>query len=114
MFYAFNQNNSGGSFIMDDNVAHFVIIEADSVDAACDKAEEVGIYFDGIDKGYDCECCGDRWYQPWDSEETPMIYGQDPADYEDMWTPEGKAYAYVYYKDGTKRSYIQKPKGEEA
>ena len=28
------------------------------------------VYFDGIRKGIDCECCGDRWYgaEEWDEE----------------------------------------------
>ena len=23
-----------------------------------------GLYFDGVDMGFDCECCGDRWGPP--------------------------------------------------
>lgn len=23
-----------------------------------------GLYFDGVDMGFDCECCGDRWSAP--------------------------------------------------
>jgi hypothetical protein len=22
-----------------------------------------GVYFDGIERGLDCDCCGDRWYR---------------------------------------------------
>ena len=25
------------------------------------KACDIGIYFDGVANGADCECCGDRW-----------------------------------------------------
>lgn len=66
LFYKFDQNNSGGAFDIDDKVCHRVIIEADTIDEAIDKAEELGIYFNGVDKGIDCECCGDRWYVPMD------------------------------------------------
>lgn len=113
MFYEYSQNNSGGSFIMNDEVAHFVIIEADSADEANGKAEEVGIYFDD-DYSMDCECCGTRWSRAWsnEGEEKPTIYGQDIADYRDMWSGD-KAYAHVYYKDGTKMSFVNKPEDAE-
>lgn len=60
-FYVFDQNNSGGSFITDSNLCHRIIIEADSEKEADEKALELGCYFDGVDSGMDCECCGDRW-----------------------------------------------------
>jgi hypothetical protein len=47
-FYEFDQNNSGGSFVVNDKVCHRVII---------DKAETLGIHFDGWG---DCSCCGNR------------------------------------------------------
>lgn len=109
-FYTYNQNNSGGTFIINDDVAHYVIIEADNARAANDKAEDVGIYFEGCDSGTDCPCCGDRWYSPWadDGEEAPMIYGNAPEDFDDIWARHGKAYCHVYYADGTKVSHVNK------
>lgn len=65
MFFHFNQNNSGGFFDIDDNVRQCVIVEADNADHANDIAREIGIYFNGISRGRDCECCGDRWYPVW-------------------------------------------------
>lgn len=62
MFYEYSQNNSGGSFILNDNVGVYVWIEAPSREVAHAIATTKGIYFDGVEKGYDCECCGDRWY----------------------------------------------------
>lgn len=67
MFYEFDQNNSGGEFEVDENLCQTVIIEADSLEEAEKKAFSMGIYYDGVDEGIDCPCCGDRWYQP-DSE----------------------------------------------
>ena len=64
-FYEFHQNNTGGDF--DTDMPRFMWIEASSEEEACAIAEEHGVYFDGIDKGYDCPCCGDRWYRPWRS-----------------------------------------------
>lgn len=62
MFYQFDQNNSGGSFDVDENVCHRLFIEADSLEEATDKAESLGCYWDGVENGIDCPCCGDRWY----------------------------------------------------
>ena len=47
-FYTFSQNNSGGDFIIDDDVAEYVIIEADNGDEALNIAENVGLYFNGV------------------------------------------------------------------
>lgn len=60
-WYKFEQNNSGGSFDVDDKVCHRLFIEAKSFNDAVKKAEELGCYWDGADKGIDCSCCGDRW-----------------------------------------------------
>jgi len=60
-FYEFNQNNSGGSFTVNDKVCHRVIIQAHSPSEARQKALDIGIYFDGCALGLDCSCCGDRW-----------------------------------------------------
>ena len=66
MFYKFWQNNSGGNYDTDIDVGlnHQVIIEADTKDEALEKAFNIGIYFDGVRAGRDCECCGDRWSSP--------------------------------------------------
>ena len=61
MFYEFNQNNSYGYFDTDDKLCHVLIIEADTFQEAISKAEELGCYWDGVSKGIDCPCCGDRW-----------------------------------------------------
>jgi hypothetical protein len=62
--YCFDQNNSGGNFIDDENngLGYRVYIEAIDADHANSIAEKIGIYFGGVGLGYDCECCGDRWY----------------------------------------------------
>lgn len=56
MFYTLVQNNSGGYFIVNDDVSEFVIIEANSAIEARRRAEE-------ITKNYMnyCPCCGERW-----------------------------------------------------
>lgn len=61
MLFLFRQINSGGSFITNNDVARFVVIESTSKKKAFKKAKEVGLYFNGCEKGIDCSCCGDRW-----------------------------------------------------
>jgi hypothetical protein len=61
MFYAYHQNNSGGNFIINDKLGEIVVIEENSIENANKKAISIGIYFNGVGKNRDCECCGDRW-----------------------------------------------------
>lgn len=67
-FYEISQNNSGGSFTVDNKLCHRLFIEAESSDEASSIAEDLGCYWDGCDTGSDCPCCGDRWYRPWSSD----------------------------------------------
>ena len=60
--YLFHQNNSGGVFVIDDKLCPRVYIKAVSAEEANKKAEEIGIYFNGVINDIDCPCCGDRWY----------------------------------------------------
>lgn len=60
-FYEFDQNNSGGYFDVDENLCHKLIIEAENFEEAVQKAESLGCYWDGVENGVDCPCCGDRW-----------------------------------------------------
>lgn len=103
-FYEFIQNNSGGSFDFDEDrgITHCVLVEAESVNAAISKAEEIGIYFYGCDAGIDCECCGDRWYKPWRDAGTaePTVYGEHYKEANvGNWMPDGKQIA-VHFADG--------------
>lgn len=94
MFYTYRQNNSGGFFIIDDEVNVYVIIEAASAAEADSIAQDKGIYFDGCESGMDCSCCGDRWIPAtWEDDptETPQIYGGPPSDFRDY---------VIYYLDG--------------
>ena len=74
-FYEFTQNNSGGHFIVNDKLCHRIIIESDTEEKAEDKAFDLGVYYNGVENGMDCPCCGDRWYSP--SKITfPYLYGK--------------------------------------
>lgn len=76
-FFEFCQNNTGGSFQVTEDLAHRVLIEAEDAEEAIQIAERLGMYWDGVENGNDCPCCGDRWYRPWsnDGMEFPYRYG---------------------------------------
>jgi len=81
-WFTFHQNNSGGDFIVDNDVDTNVIVQAHNADEANELAQRVGIYFSGVDDGIDCECCGDRWRTIWSDDEgtdVPSIYGHPVA-----------------------------------
>lgn len=61
-FYEYTQNNSGGHFEVSEKLCHRLFIEADSYSESESIAEDLGVYFNGVDDGFDCGCCGDRWY----------------------------------------------------
>jgi len=91
-YYLYNQNNSGGSFDIDDKkgIGPRVWIEASNRAEAHERATSLGIYFDGVEKGIDCSCCGDRWPEPWDIEDLP----RHNTEYDFYWHPK----VYVHPK----------------
>ena len=74
-WYEFTQNNSGGSFDVSDTTCHRMFIEAYNSDQATSKAEDLGCYWNGVEEGNDCECCGDRWSPAGDALIFPYNYG---------------------------------------
>jgi hypothetical protein len=104
MFYTYSQNNSGGGFDVTEDLGEYVIIEAESADRANERAVELGIYFDGVEAGLDCECCGDRWSTPYDEgSEKPEIYGQ-PAEQ----ALRTRRTLVIHYADGSRRTFKRK------
>lgn len=123
-FYEFTQNNSGGSFHTDDQICHRLLIEAEDVNEATGKALELGVYFDGVESGVDCGCCGDRWHEPWGDD--PLVFPKDMggwrkdkvilndiveyaqflADEYGWTTPDAR----IFYKDGTIKEIFKKEK----
>jgi hypothetical protein len=111
MFLTFRQNNSGGNFVITDDVRVTVIVEGTGAVDAINRAEALGIYFNGCEKGIDCPCCGDRWYDPtygeldYRGDPVPSIYGT-PID-EELIRPNHLAgdQIIIHYLDGT-RKYV--------
>lgn len=110
MFYTFIQNNTWGIFNVDENVAQYVIIEADSSNDAIERAKTIGLYFDG--KG-DCSCCGDRWNEynaSYDRTEVPSIDGTSIEIFNNNQFIHNRnkdtyVYAIVHYKIGASVAY---------
>lgn len=112
--YKFRQNNSGGSFEQNDDVDINVFVEAIAAEEANRRAEDIGIYFNGCDKGWDCNCCGDRWNSIWedDNEYNVVDTGDsDSVEELEMRVRESLDHGYgshtepaiIHYLNGTKR-----------
>jgi hypothetical protein len=100
-FFTFDQNNSGGFYHNDleSGISGMVIIEAVDYVEANNRAEEIGLYFDGCKNEMDCECCGDRWSRAWEEmgDDKPTVYG------EDVFTAKKDFYGdivFIHYLDG--------------
>jgi hypothetical protein len=103
-WYRFRQNNSGGRWSVDERVAETVFVQEYTAERANEKAQSVGLYFNGVADGYDCPCCGDRWH-PQHSEtdecyvtpEIPLegvyapVWGRAPYALSDARTPASRA-----------------------
>lgn len=125
VWFEYRQNNSGGSFVTNDDVSIYVLIQADDRVSANQKAEEVGIYFNGVSNGRDCGCCGDRWSKPWDELEEFSVYSwtgkggsrkiyDNVLDYAQaladgyMRAKKGKPSVIVYFINGVKQAFYKK------
>ncbi|WP_435809569.1 DUF7296 family protein [Streptosporangium canum] len=103
MFFQFSQNNSGGSFVYDDDgTSVLVVVEADNATEANERAEDIGLYFDG---SVDCSCCGPRWNEAWDGDgdDYPAYFGTNLLETELWywpWMTGGRAEGFIHYKNG--------------
>jgi len=100
-WFHFSQNNSGGYFIEDEQVAEDVYIQDVDADSAICRA---GNIFAGRDDF--CPCCGERWsyyIRDEDGTDEPMYYGE-PIRTSDAGVFSGKA--RLHYFDGTVKPYV--------
>jgi hypothetical protein len=70
-WFAFHQNNSGGEFVVEENVSEYVFVQAATAAEAIAVAERF------CDNSDSCPCCGDRWsfwfIDDSDGADSPMI-----------------------------------------
>lgn len=100
-WWVFDQNNSGGYFIQNEDVDHYVAVQAVEVQHAKQRAYE--IFEDYSDY---CECCGERWCVWMDEDDGYPV----PHIYEKPYTETKKSYyrenMILHYIDGTKEKYV--------
>jgi hypothetical protein len=71
---------------VDDKLCHRLFIEANTSDEANSIAEDLGGYWNGVDEGSDCPCCGDRWYSAYSAIDlTPMTSAKDSSYPVELW-----------------------------
>ena len=99
-WFYYSQNNSGGSFVVNDSVSVCVFIQAPNARMATSRAEEI------LDNSDSCECCGDRWsiYYMDDSDgyDEPTIYNELMVD---LFKDAYRRSARLHYFDGKVESY---------
>lgn len=98
-YFTYNQNNSGGYFIRNDEVADYVIIQASSAKEADEKMSDISYDHDSY-----CQCCGERWWidsDESDGKDGPMVYKDDIRDSFEVNFDANNAYALIYNIDGT-------------
>ncbi len=109
-FWTFEQNNSGGYFVVDDKngVCECVVVEAQTPDEAWNRLKEIGDKVDGFWRS--CNCCGERW-SSWldeeDGKDVPMLYNVPLDEAEKCMFQDS---AFVHYLDGTVKEFKFKDK----
>lgn len=112
-FYLFDQNNSGGYFIRDDNFCELVFIEAiDKQDAVSTLMEKLG----AEDHGW-CGCCGERW-STWGLEglSQPLEYSsklKEKVHIYEFPKDSCQSEAIIHYLDGTVERVVFSESGYE-
>jgi hypothetical protein len=102
-WWTIRQNNSGGYWITNDDVAMYVLIQAPNKDEAYNIYERVcGPTMDEY-----CECCGERWsFYDWEEPtDEPMIFGEPYKAHNVMKWFSSEAEARLHYYQGPVASY---------
>jgi hypothetical protein len=106
--YRFMQNNSGGKFKAP---ALTLYVEAESAVKANREATEHGVYYDGVDNGLDCACCGDRWRKV-DEFDAVAKVDDDHYPIDHRWARENKVGLYAIARADGRLEVVQ-PKEKE-
>lgn len=98
-FYTFYQNNVGGEYIVNEDIACFVIVEAKNAEEAESKIRDITEDYDDY-----CDCCGSRWnldvFENMANDE-PMAYGVNVRERK-VYQGFSDNKTIIYYSNGTK------------
>ncbi len=109
-FFTFNQNNSGGYFVIDlkYGIGEIIIIEAENSSNAIKRLYEIGENVSGF-SDY-CDCCGERWSDYMNDEagkDVPSLYDDPIEKVVKSWYRNG---AHVHYADNSFKYFEFKEK----
>lgn len=93
-YYTYAQNNSGGYYIMNEDVGESIIVEAPNSHMANLIAEEIIQDYTSF-----CECCGERWYieaDDSDGTDEPMFFNKAVLDVLNITSEEIEDYEGYY------------------
>lgn len=109
-WWHYRQNNSGGHFTYNprEGVSVNVYIQAKDCIEADFRAGLIGIYFNGVQHGKDCECCGDRWFAQADWG-TPVEDSEIPAP-DILW--EKNASRFIKWIDNGYETFVHSHDGK--
>ena len=118
-FYVFDQNNSGGYFVKDENVAPEIIIEATEKVKAIARLEE--ILNQKAEYTRFCHCCGERWYiecpdvytRYWVSDEQHEKFEAERDGHEAMFYPLEGNHRLIPWSRYNMHHYLPSPKLNE-
>lgn len=115
-FYWFDQNNSGGYWVKDENFGENVLIEARSTGEANEILfHKLGALYHGS-----CECCGERWSHLWEEYDDYRTFPTADAakakaapqpDAERSWSRKGDELV-IHYLDGRVEWFNRRAPGE--
>lgn len=97
-WYTFMQNNSGGSFVENDNVCEIVSIQAETAKDAVRFAKRI------MDNSNSCDCCGPRWsfyIDENDGYDVPSLYGEPMVGAKRLMF---RSQAILHYADGRRQT----------
>lgn len=110
-FFRYHQSNPGGHTIREryTGIWDNVIVEATDAEHANRRALGIGIYFDGVSRGLDCDCCGNRWHPQWDDaegDEVPSVYDESVMVLDNSHASYAHPAGFVHYMDDSVLPFV--------
>lgn len=97
-WFTVDQNNSGGYWHENEDVAHYVSVQAYNAEEAKSKLNKITSGYMGY-----CECCGPRWwfcFDDSDGHDVPSYYNQPLNELKTVWS---NTHVVLHFADGNRR-----------